>query len=82
MDEGYYDYERPYGQYPYENSDEYGRPYPPECNNTPVGPHNFPTLNGAQNRNKSFNSTPVVMLYNIDIKKMNCDRLVYFSIIL
>ncbi|CAH8487242.1 unnamed protein product [Schistosoma bovis] len=75
MDEGYYDYEHPYGQYPYENSDEYGRPYPPECNNTPVGPHNFPTLNGAQNRNKSFNSTPVVMLYNIDIKKMNCDRI-------
>ncbi|VDO73348.1 unnamed protein product [Schistosoma margrebowiei] len=74
MDEGYYDYEHPYGQYPYENSNDYGRPYPSECN-TPVGSHNFPTLNGAQNRNKSFNSTPVVMLYNIDIKKMNCDRI-------
>ncbi|CAH8465684.1 unnamed protein product [Schistosoma turkestanicum] len=74
-DESYYDYEHPYGQYPYENSNNYGRSYPSEFKNIPVAPPNIPSVNGAQNRNRNSNCTPVVMLYNIDVNKMNCDRI-------
>ncbi|KAK4473538.1 hypothetical protein MN116_002897 [Schistosoma mekongi] len=67
MDDSHYGYDYHYGPYPYDYSYDYGQSYPSECKNM--------TSSGARNKTRSSKSSSVVMLYNIDINKMNCDRI-------
>ncbi|CAH8476061.1 unnamed protein product [Heterobilharzia americana] len=73
MDDEYSNFDYSYGQYSYENPGDYSQPYP-TYKNLPMKSHNS-VPNGDNTGGRHSNCTRVVMLYNIDMAKMNCDRI-------
>nr|CAH8826049.1 unnamed protein product [Trichobilharzia regenti]CAH8826052.1 unnamed protein product [Trichobilharzia regenti]CAH8826055.1 unnamed protein product [Trichobilharzia regenti] len=62
-----------YGQPSFENQNDYMQPYISPYREPSILSHNM-SYAAEDNRNRNLNCTRVVMLYNIDTQKMNCDR--------